>query len=241
MKTVAITDKPSIAELLPENGEDVLLVRDGHAVALVTPVDDDDLDWYARERDPAFVESIRRAREQIKRGETMSQAELDRVLSKDTDGIDLSDFSPPVSVETLQRTKCSAVPTRPGVYVVLYPAGRAPVFLKKSVGGWFKDQDPSDPLDFVRAHWVDQASIVYIGKGNGQSGLRQRLCQFIQFGMGKSVGHRGGRLVWHLANHKQLLVRWRVTPNERPEDDESRLVEQFRSAHGVRPFANLRD
>jgi PHD/YefM family antitoxin component YafN of YafNO toxin-antitoxin module len=56
--------------------EDVVLMRDGHAVALVVPFDDDDLDWYARERDPAFLASIARAREQVEQGRTISQNEL---------------------------------------------------------------------------------------------------------------------------------------------------------------------
>src|SRR5205809_7091873 len=111
MKAVTVTDRSYARELLPDNSkEDILVLRNGRAVAVVMPFDDDDKDWYEREGDPEFVESVRRAREQVKRGETISERELDAVLAESTDGIDLTDFSPPVSVETLRRTKCSRVP-----------------------------------------------------------------------------------------------------------------------------------
>ncbi len=66
MKTVSYNEQVSWAEIVPEaEQDDVVLMRDGHAVALVTPFNDDDLQWYARERDPAFVASLARARQQV--------------------------------------------------------------------------------------------------------------------------------------------------------------------------------
>src|SRR5215204_399685 len=121
MRAVKLTGTSSARELLPKDSEDVLVIENGHAVALVTPFDDDDAEWYARERNPEFIESIRRAREQVKRGETLTESDLDILLSDNVDGIDLKQFSEPVSVETLRRTKCSQVPTDAGVYVVLRP------------------------------------------------------------------------------------------------------------------------
>jgi hypothetical protein len=56
--------------------EEVVALQNGRPVALVLPFDEDDLEWYARERDPAFIESIRRAREQVNAGETLSHHEL---------------------------------------------------------------------------------------------------------------------------------------------------------------------
>jgi hypothetical protein len=63
--------------------EEVLLVRDGHAVALVIPFDDD-LDWYSRERDPAFLDSLARARRQVREDKTVVHRELKRRLGIDT-------------------------------------------------------------------------------------------------------------------------------------------------------------
>jgi hypothetical protein len=42
--------------------------------------DDDDSDWYARERDPAFLNSIARAREQVRQGRTISHDDLKKEL-----------------------------------------------------------------------------------------------------------------------------------------------------------------
>lgn len=42
--------------------------------------DDDDLEWYARERDPEFVASIARARRQVQEGRTIGHADLKKEL-----------------------------------------------------------------------------------------------------------------------------------------------------------------
>jgi hypothetical protein len=225
--------------MLPKNGdEQIVVLRDGHAIALVTPLDDDDLELFAQERDPDFVASIHRAREQAKRGETVSEEDLDRVLSDSLDGIDLSAFSPPKSVESLQRTNCRSAPKGAGVYIVLRPTRDTPRFLAKSVGGRFKRKDPSVSQEFLRKHWVDDATIIYIGMTREADGLCGRLGDLMKFGLGKPVGHWGGRLIWHLANYRQLLVRWYETDN--PVAVEARLIREFQQVHGVRPFANLR-
>ena len=49
MKTVTWTENASWDDVLRQAGEeDVLVVRDGHPVILMTPFNDDDLAWYAR-------------------------------------------------------------------------------------------------------------------------------------------------------------------------------------------------
>jgi hypothetical protein len=81
MKTMNWTEATASVEILQAaQTEDVVLMRDGHAVALVVPFDDDDLDWYARERDPDFLASIARAREQIRSGRTRSHQDLKKEL-----------------------------------------------------------------------------------------------------------------------------------------------------------------
>ena len=77
MKMIVVTPNMPLEEALRQGGEDdVLVVRDGRAVVLVTPFDDDDVDWYARERDPAFIASIAEARKQVAEGKTISHDEL---------------------------------------------------------------------------------------------------------------------------------------------------------------------
>jgi hypothetical protein len=77
MKTIIVKPGIPLEDALREGAdEDVLIVRDGRAVALVTPFDDDDVEWYTRERDPAFIASIAEARQQVAEGKTLSHEEL---------------------------------------------------------------------------------------------------------------------------------------------------------------------
>jgi len=82
MKTVTVSGSSPLEEALSEGDEEVVLVRDGHAVALVVPFDDEDLEWYARERDPAFIASIAEARKQIEQGKTISHLELKAMIER---------------------------------------------------------------------------------------------------------------------------------------------------------------
>jgi antitoxin (DNA-binding transcriptional repressor) of toxin-antitoxin stability system len=86
MKTVDWTDDRPMGEILGgDPKEDVVLFRDGHPVALVIPFDEDDLEWYARERDPEFLASLARAREQVANGQTIGHEALKRELGLDDD------------------------------------------------------------------------------------------------------------------------------------------------------------
>ena len=84
MKTVSWTDNPSWDDVLRQAGEeDVLVLRNGHPVVLMTPFDEDDLAWYAREHDPAFLASLSKARHQVEQGETVSHSDLKQQLGLD--------------------------------------------------------------------------------------------------------------------------------------------------------------
>jgi hypothetical protein len=79
MKTIPWTANPSWDEILREaDPEGALLMRDGQPLALIMPFDEDDLEWYARERDPAFLDSIARARSQVEHWDTVSHEDLKR-------------------------------------------------------------------------------------------------------------------------------------------------------------------
>ena len=81
MKTVAWTDNTPWADLMRQaEQEAVVLTRDGHAVALLSPFDDDDLEWYVREQDPAFLASIATARQQVAQGKTRRHDDLKKEL-----------------------------------------------------------------------------------------------------------------------------------------------------------------
>jgi len=156
------------------------------------------------------------------------------------DGIDCSSFCPSTRIKDLQLTNCEDVPTQKGVYLIIrYSLGK-PNFLEKSVGGYYKGLYPSYRKDDVVSNWVDGARVLYVGKASGKKGLRQRLRQFVQFGLGKPVAHRGGRLIWHLKDNQDLTVRWFESGDRDPEEVETTLIKIFKDVHrGKRPFANL--
>ena len=84
MKTLSYDDDTPAAEIIrAAEHEDVVLMRNGRAVALVVGFDDEDLEWYARERDPDFLASIARARAQVEKGKTKTHQELKRELGLD--------------------------------------------------------------------------------------------------------------------------------------------------------------
>jgi hypothetical protein len=60
--------------------EDVVFTRNGHAVALLSDFDDDELFWRKREQEPEFIASIKSSREQIDRGEGIPLEKVKREL-----------------------------------------------------------------------------------------------------------------------------------------------------------------
>lgn len=154
------------------------------------------------------------------------------------DGVDLTDFSDPLVLRELYIDRCARVPKDGGVYVVVRDTTEKPDFLLQSGAGWFKQRDPSYPEAVVKDSWVTGARIMYIGKAAGKEGLRQRIRQLIDFGFGKAVGHRGGRLLWHLEDHATMHLRWKTCPRASADYLESELISRFRAEYGLRPFAN---
>ena len=156
------------------------------------------------------------------------------------DGICLDGFSEPISINDLHRSRCDGVPSTAGIYLIARTSDCSPTFLSKSPGGWFKRKDPSYSPDLVQANWIPGARVVYVGKAPGRKGLKGRLCQLLDFGCGKPVGHRGGRLLWHLKDSGELLVRWRTCPTVKADQAETDAIANFKGVYGgKRPYANM--
>ena len=85
MKTLVASKELSTEDLVRGNEDHVVLVEGGRPVALVSRLDEDDLDWLEQELDPAFIASLARARQQVKDGRTKSLAEVKAELGIVTD------------------------------------------------------------------------------------------------------------------------------------------------------------
>jgi hypothetical protein len=132
---------------------------------------------------------------------------------------------------------CDALPDVPGVYAVVAPTKDQPAFLEVGTGGRFKGRNPNAPIQELARRWCPTSSILYIGKA---ARLRQRVRQYIRFGLGQAAAHWGGRYIWQLACTQALTLFWRLTPLEAPAHVERQMLAEFRSRHGQLPFANLR-
>jgi hypothetical protein len=156
------------------------------------------------------------------------------------DDIRQSGFHGFLPISALQISKCCEVPNEPGVYLILRANSTRPEFLVESVGGHFKKRQPTVLVDRLQEKWVEDALILNIGKaGPGKATLKIRLKQYLRFGQGQKVGHRGGRYIWQLTNSSNLLGCWRTTGDAVPRTVEKALIEEFRAVYGKLPFANL--
>jgi len=137
------------------------------------------------------------------------------------------------------RLSCSDVSKEKGVYLVLYLIGNQPHFLQKGVGGFFNGDDPNVSLAELTSSWVNGTVVLYIGQ-TGHS-LRKRISLYVRFGQGKPVGHRGGRYIWQLQEHEDLVLCWRPChiESDDPSKIEKDMLRQFKAIYEKLPFANL--
>lgn len=142
-----------------------------------------------------------------------------------------------LSFEALIEGELTGVPKTPGIYVVLWEQPRPPTFVAVSCGGHFKSKNPTVDLQTLNAKWVQGASVIYIGKADQ---LQRRLKQYARFGAGHPVGHWGGRYVWQIEGCQHLIVAWQALPDGGDaRAEEAKLLQEFVSLYGTRPFANL--
>lgn len=81
MKKIEVKPDLKLEEILQQmQGEDVIVTKQGHAIALLSDFDDEEMYWYGRENDPEFLASLARAREQVAKGQTVTLEELKKEL-----------------------------------------------------------------------------------------------------------------------------------------------------------------
>lgn len=143
------------------------------------------------------------------------------------------------TVKQMNNGGLSSVTEAQGVYMILYlsSSGEMPKFLPVGTGGFFKGEDPNVSIAELQNNWVEGTPVVYIGKATS---IKKRLYQYMRFGQGKNVGHKGGRYIWQIPNSENLVVCWKPT-KEDSRAVEAGLIQQFVAEFGKRPFANLRD
>jgi hypothetical protein len=139
------------------------------------------------------------------------------------------------------RSCLSGVSDECGIYLVFRESISVPRFLPQSPGGWFKGLDPSYPVSVLEAKWVPKANMIYIGKAGPsvKRTIRKRVTEFLRFGSGVPIGHRGGRAIWQVPDVWSCLLAWKPCPQSIPRQDEKALISQFESEYGKIPFANF--
>lgn len=151
------------------------------------------------------------------------------------DMMESSGFEGFVTVTDLWDGGLKMIPELSGVYMVLRVSDQQPEFLEVGSGGHFKGKEPNVPVDVLKANWVKETPVLYIGKATS---LRKRISQYLRFGQGKPVGHWGGRYIWQLADATQLLFCW-MPVDGNADAVETDMICRFRERYGCRPFANL--
>ncbi|MBW8002734.1 MAG: hypothetical protein FVQ80_12050 [Planctomycetes bacterium] len=157
-------------------------------------------------------------------------------------GLEEYGFEGFVGISYLKENGCGDIPKEMGVYVVIRESSDNVCFLEESIGGHFKGKNPTVSISELEDNWIDGAYVINIGKAGGtdiKATLFSRINQYIKFGKGKNIGHRGGRYIWQLKDSDELLIAWKPLDDEEPEDVESELINDFRKQYGERPFANL--
>jgi hypothetical protein len=136
----------------------------------------------------------------------------------------------------------SSIPKIKGVYLVIDPNYSKTEFLQTGVGGFFKGKDPNVSVEQLKINHVENSRIIYIGKAGSPTGkatLNSRIGQYLKFGETKNVGHWGGRLIWQIKKHGELIFCWKPTPNDDPREIEKQLLSDYIKQFNKRPFANL--
>lgn len=159
-------------------------------------------------------------------------------------GLEAAGFTGFIRIADLKKPGgCNVVPDQMGVYVVVRESTLPRMFLVRGIGGFFHGEDPTLPLEELERKWVDGAYVLYIGKAGGlalAATLRSRIQQYMDFGSGRPVAHRGGKMIWQLADCDELLVAWKPLVGTEPVVVEQQMIDDPNNPKRMLPFANRR-
>lgn len=143
---------------------------------------------------------------------------------------------------TFSQLSKDAVANGPGVYAVLRASNQPPTFLLASPAAPRRGRSATVVAAALMSKWVDGPEVIYIGKATAGSaerrGIWNRLDEYRRHGTGQRPGHWGGRYIWQLADHDELIVAWLEAAD--PSALEARLIDKFVAATGHLPSANLK-
>ena len=131
-----------------------------------------------------------------------------------------------------------------GVYAITIPEGYTPSFIGPAQARANKNVLSPLPVEVLRAKWVPEVDVVYIGLAgrNSDRTLCERLGDLRRHGLGRTTKkgpHKGGEILWQLVGYKDFLVWYLPTdPPPEPRDTEAELIHSFREGTGRLPFAN---
>ena len=143
---------------------------------------------------------------------------------------------PAVTVGELCANHCRSIPDAPGIYWIFVPEGMPVLFHERK----YHPKAQIYPLEKLRSKFAlcAEHKTLYIGKADGQHGLRQRLKQYMDYGQGKGNLHRGGRAIWQTETPAFLLVAYETC--DHPDIQEHQLLQSYRKQNGTYPLANWR-
>jgi hypothetical protein len=133
---------------------------------------------------------------------------------------------------------------RCGLYAVVVPADYEATFIDEDVVSRAKNVIGPWARERLRAKWVKEARVVYVGLAGRESArcLRDRLRDLLRHCSGRTTDrgpHRGGEILWQLCEYTTFRVLALPTGGPPvPRQMEEGLIEAFRGRYGALPFAN---
>lgn len=164
-------------------------------------------------------------------------------VNKEIQKLKKTGFTGFLKINKIKDNNYSQIPAAKGIYIVLWKSTSQPIFLKDNPGGHFKGKDPTVSIEKLRNNWVQNTSIIYIGKAGSKTStttLKKRIKDFIEFGNGKPKSHWGGRYIWQIKDaEKYLLFCWKKVQNIEPRKFEKEFIKNSKETFCKLPFGNL--